>query len=130
MVQILFPVKYGNILRDGKHTSLTDRLLLATEGIVLAQFNDRCLKQAKLIINEWEADGILLSALVIVTELALVAEVEQRADDILLLVVFKAEQLLRFLILFKQTTLDDLVCIGTGQEDTCGETSLNTREVV
>ena len=105
-------------------------MLLTTEGIVLAQFYDRCLKQVELIINKWEADGILLITLVVVAELTLFTEVEQRTDDILLFIVFKAELLVCFLLLFEQTTLDNLVGIGTGKEDTCGETSLNTREVI
>ena len=130
MVQILVLIQFGNILCNRKHASLTNRLLLTTEGVVLAQFNDRCLKQVELIIYEWEADGILLIALVVIAELALITEVEQRADDVLLLVIFKAELLIRIFLLFEQTTLNNLVGIGTCQENTSSETSLNTREVI
>ena len=88
------------------------------------------MKQVELIIHKWEADGILLIALVVIAELALITEVEQRSDDVLLLVIFKAELLIRIFLLFEQTTLNNLVGIGTCQENTSSETSLNTREVI
>jgi len=130
LIQVLILVGDGHFLCYGKQRTLTHRLLFATESIILAQFNDGTLKQVELIVNKRKVHSELSITLIICFELAIITEVEQTLDDILLPFVNQTKSFLWLFIFIQQTFLNHLVSIGTSEVDTSFETTLNTRKVI
>ena len=130
VVEVLMGIYLCHFLGDGEQTSFAHTLLFSAEGIVLREFDDAALYQVKLVVDERKVDGKLLVVLIVALKLAVVAKVEERLDDMVLLLIYFAKHLLRLLFLLQQASLNHLVGIGTGETDTGIEATLDSGEIV